>query len=81
MGVAHGLQLRHGGGGSAAANLHAVLLHQGDVLLDGLVGDAEGGDHVAGDAAQALLPLENGGLDTGTAQEIGGGDAGGAGRR
>ena len=78
MGVAHGLQLRHGGGGSAAADLHAVLLHQGDVLLDGLVGDAEGGNHVAGDAAQALLPLENGGLDTGTAQEIGGGDAGGA---
>ena len=43
--------------------------------MDGLVADAEGGDHVAGNYPQTLLPLENGGLDTGTAQEIGGGDA------
>ena len=78
VGIAHLLQLVHGGGGRAALHLHAVLLHQGDVLLDGLVGDAEAGDHMARHAAQAALPLENGRLDTGAAAEVGGCDTGGA---
>ncbi len=78
VGVALCLQLLHRGSGSAAAHLHAVAQHQVDVLLNGLIGDAEGGDHVAGHAAQCVLPLEDGGVDTGPAQEVGGGDAGGA---
>ncbi len=52
------------GAGAPQRTSTPILLHQGDVLLDGLVGDAEGGDHVADDAAQAVLPLENGGLGT-----------------
>ena len=78
VGVALGLQLRHGGGRGTALHLHAPLLHHGDVLLDGLVGDAEGGNHVAGHAAQAVLTLEDGDGHALTGQEGGGGDTGGA---
>ena len=78
MGVAHLLQLVHGGGGRAALHLHAVALHEGDILLDDLVGNAEGGDHMAGYAAQTALPFEDRRLDTGSAAEVGGSDAGGA---
>ena len=76
MGVAHGLQLLHRGGRCAAADVHTVLLHQGDILFDGLIGDAEGGNHMTGHAAQAALPLENGGFNPGAAQEVGGGNTG-----
>ena len=78
MGVAHLLQLVNGGSRSAALDLHIVLLHQRNILLDGLIGDTEGGDHMAGHAAEAGFTLENSGLDAGTAQEVGGSDTGGA---
>ena len=77
VGVAHSLELRDRGGGRAALDFHAVLLHESDVLVQGLVTDAEGGDHVPGHAAEARLPLEDGGLDARPAQEVGRRDAGG----
>ena len=77
MGVAHLLQLGHGGGGRARTSTPYSPSGRCPSRWPRWC-DAEGGGSLAGYAAQALLPLENGGLDTGSAQEIGGGDAGGA---
>ena len=76
VGVAHFLQLRDGGSALAALDLNAVAHHQGDVLVDGLVGNAEGGNDVARHAAELALTLEDGGLDAGAAAEVRRGDTG-----
>ena len=55
MGIALGLELCNGGGRGIQADLHAHLLHQRHVVVDGVVRDAEGGDHLAHDAAQRVL--------------------------
>ena len=78
VGIALGLELLHRGSRRAASDLHAVFLHQGDVLVDGLVGDAEGGDHVARHAAELCLALEDRGLHARAAKEVSRGDAGGS---
>ena len=77
VGVAHGLQFADGGGGGVQLYLGAVEPHEGDVLLDGLLTDTEAGDHQPGHAAQLVALLKNGDGDTGPAQEVGCGDAGG----
>ena len=71
MGVAHGFQLRNGGSGRAQLDLDVVLLHQGDVLVDGFIGDTEGGDDVTGHTTEGVFAFKDGGLHTGTAQEVG----------
>ena len=78
VGIAHGLQLSHRGCGGTAAYLHALLFHEGDVLLNGLLGNTERGDHVAGHAAEGGLTLEDGGLHAATGQEVGRSHTGGA---
>ena len=77
MGVAHGLQFADGGGGVVQLYLSAVERHEGDVLLNGLLADTEAGDHQPGHAAQLVALLKNGDGDTGPAQKVGRGDAGG----
>ena len=77
VGVAHGLQFADGGSGGVQLYLGAVEPHEGDVLLNGLLADAEAGDHQPGHAAQLMTLLKNGDGDTGPAQEVGCGDAGG----
>lgn len=77
VGVAHGLQFADGGGGGVQLYLSAVERHEGDVLFDGLLADTEAGDHQPGHAAQLVALLKNGDGDTGPAQEVGCGDAGG----
>ena len=74
VGIAHGFQLRNGGSGRAQLDLNIVLLHQGDVLVDGFIGDAEGGDDVTGHTTEGVFAFKDGGLHTGTAKEIGGSD-------
>ena len=77
VGVAHGLQFADGGGGGVQLYRSAVEPHEGDVLLDGLLTDTEAGDHQPGHAAQLVALLENSDRDTGPAQKVGRGDAGG----
>ena len=77
VGVAHGLQFADGGSGGVQLYLSAVERHEGDVLFDGLLADTEAGDHQPGHAAQLVALLKNGDGDTGPAQEVGRGDAGG----
>ena len=77
VGVAHGLQFADGGSGGVQLYLGAVEPHEGDVLLDGLLTDTEAGDHQPGHTAQLVALLKNGDGDTGPAQEVGCGDAGG----
>ena len=55
----------------AAANLNAVFFHQRNVLVDGLVGDAERRNDVARHTAEFFLTLKDGRLDTGSAEEVG----------
>ena len=78
VGVAHSLQLSHRGCGCAALHFHALLFHEGDVLLNGLLGNAERGDHMAGHAAEGGLTLEDGGLHAAAGQEVGRSHTGGA---
>ena len=78
VGIAHGLQLFNGGGLGVQLHLGAHLLHQGHVLIDGLVGDAPGGDHLPDHAAQSGGALEDGDGDAGPAHEVGRRHAGGA---
>ena len=47
-------------------------------FVDGVVGDAPGGDHLTDHAAQAVCPLKDGDGDAGPAHKVGGGHAGGA---
>ena len=59
-------------------HLYPHGLHEAHVVVDGLAGDAERGDHVAHDAAQGVPALEDGDVHAGAAQEVGGGHAAGA---
>ena len=74
VGVAHGFQLCNGGSGCAQLDLDVVFLHQGNVLVDGFIGNTEGGDNVTGHATEGIFTLKDGGLHTGTTQEVGRGD-------
>ena len=47
-------------------------LHELHIVVDGGGGNAEGGDHMAHDAAQGVLALEDGHIHAGAAQEVGG---------
>ncbi len=78
VGVAHGFQLRNGGGGCVQLYLGAEELHESDILFHGLLADAEAGDHQPGHAAQLVALFKDSDRDTGSAQEVGCGDAGGA---
>ena len=78
MGVAHGLQFADGGGGGVQLYLGAEELHESDILFHGLLADAEAGDHQPGHAAQLVALFKDSDRDTGSAQEVGCGDAGGA---
>ena len=55
--TALGLQLRNRGGLGVQLHLHAHLEHQGHVVVDGVIADAEGGDHLPDDAAQLKTQL------------------------
>ena len=78
VGVALALQLLHRGGRGAQQHLHPHLAHEGGVLLDGRLGDAEIGDHIPDHAAQGGLPLKEGGGHAGPGAEVGRRHAGGA---
>ena len=78
VGEAHGLQFLDRGSGGVQLHFHAHLEHQGHVLVDGVVADAEGGNDLADHAAQAVGLLKDGDGDTGPAQEVGCGHTGGA---
>ena len=58
VGVPLGLQLLHRGSRGIQPDLHAHFPYEGRILLDGLVGNPEGGNHVAHHAAQGGLLLE-----------------------
>ena len=70
VGIALGLQLLHGGRGCVQPDLHAHFPHEGRVLLDGLVGNPEGGNHMTHHAAQGGLLLEEGGGNPGAGAEV-----------
>ena len=55
----------------AALDFDAVALHQGNILVDGLIGDAERGDDVARHAAELRFTLKNRRLNARAAEEIG----------
>ena len=74
--VAHLLELLNGRSRLAELDLDAVALHERDVLVDGLVADAEGGDDVARHAAELALALEDRGGNTLAAKEVRRGDTG-----
>ena len=76
MGIALFFQLLDGGCRSAALDFDAVLFHQRHVLVDGLVGDTERGNDIARHAAELFFALENGRFDSGSAEEVGCGNAG-----
>ena len=76
MRVAHLLELFDGRSRLAELDLDAVALHERDVLVDGLVADAEGGDDVARHAAELALALEDRGGNTLAAKEVRRGDTG-----
>ena len=76
MRVAHLLELTDGGGGLAELDLHAVALHERDVLVDGLVADAEGGDDIARHTAELALALKDRGRNALAAEEVRRGDTG-----
>lgn len=78
VGVTHGLQLSNRGGLGIELHFHAHLEHQRCILVDGVVRDAPGGDHLTDHTAQAVCPLEDGDGDAGPAHKVGGGHAGGA---
>ena len=60
MGIALGFELGHSGRHGIQSDVHAQLVEHGSVLVHGLVGDAEGRDHLADDAAQLILLLKEG---------------------
>ena len=74
--VAHLLELFDGRSRLAELDLDAVALHERDVLVDGLVADAEGGDDVARHAAELALALEDRGGNALAAKEVRRGDTG-----
>ena len=74
--VAHLLELFDGRSRLAELDLDAVALHERDVLVDGPVADAEGGDDVARHAAELALALEDRGGNTLAAKEVRRGDTG-----
>ena len=76
MGVAHLLERFDGGSGLAELDLDAVLHHQCDILVDGFVRDAEGGDDITGHAAELALALEDRDVNAFTAEEVSGRDTG-----
>ena len=78
VGIALCLQLCHRGGLGVQLYLHAHLLHQSHVLVDGLVADAEGRDHLPDDAAQAVRFFKQRHGDARPAHEVRRGHAGGA---
>ena len=78
VGIALIKQLLNAGNLLAQLELGPHGLAQLNVLLDGFIADAEGGDHVLHDAPQLRLGLEHGYRHSGPAQEIGGGQAPGA---
>ena len=63
-------QLLDGGGLGVQADFRAVGHHEGDVLVNGLVADAEFGDDVANDAAEGVRALKDRALHTGAAEEV-----------
>ena len=77
MGVALGLQIRHGGGFGIEADVHAQLVEHGGVLVHGLIRDPEGGDHLPDDAAQLGFLLEEGDCHALPGQQMGRGHTGG----
>ena len=74
--VAHLLELLNGGGGLAELYFHAVALHERDILVDGLVADAEGRDDIARHAAELALTLKDRGGHPLAAKEVRRGDTG-----
>ena len=78
MGIALSLQVRHGGCFGIESDVHAQLVEHGGILVHGLVGDAEGRDHLADDAAQLILLLKEGDGHALPRQEVRCGHAGGA---
>ncbi len=76
VGVAHLLELFDRRGALAELHFNAVALHQRNVLVDGLVADAEGGNDVARHAAELALALEDRGGNALSAKEVRRGDTG-----
>ena len=74
--VAHLLELFDGRSRLAELDLDTVALHERDVLVDGLVADAEGGDDVARHAAELALALEDRGGNALAAEKVRRGDTG-----
>ena len=75
--IALGLELIQAGSQSAGNKLRPQLLGQGRILFHRVFPDAEAGDHQPGHAAQLVALFKDSDRDTGSAQEVGCGDAGG----
>ena len=78
MGVPLGLQRLHGGGGGVQPQVHAQLLQEGRVPVNGLSADAEIGDHPTDHTPQGVRLLKEGDGHPSPGAEEGRRHAGGA---